>query len=1382
MFQDSQGFLWIGTADGLNKFDGYRFAKFNSTPIDSFSLSGNDISCIYENPNDSTLWIGTQNAGLNIYNSEHDNFHSFSKNPKKTGALPSNAIRDLLSTGKTLWIATMNGGICYFNSHDSTFTKAPFSNIDAFKTVNSLEKDKDGNLWIGTPNGLYKWRYANRFNNELPQKIVLPGIEQETTISALHFDIKGNLWIGTINNGLIQYHPKSENTTHFRPGHIENNISAGRIFAILERKNGEIWAGTASGLCKYLPKTKNFEIFRNEPSNPESLNNNRIYSLLEDHSGIIWVGTYLGGLNKIDPMQSRFPKFNSFWKLKGGNKSSNDIRSITVDNTNTIWAGTSSGLVEMKNKNTITDQSETNSKIHFKDKPVGAIISFRDGIIFSSENKIQIKTSTDKIISLSSIIQNQTKRYVGQFSSAMIDEFNQVWLGTNQGLIKYLPEQNKVEIFNPRGANNEAITFRPLSIKEDNTGNIWIGTFDGKLYSFDKYSNKFELVLSGNTDNKLVSFTKIFSLCTAIPNELWIGTNLGLYQFIPETGTINQYITANGLANNIVYGAIADNIGNIWCSTNLGISKLDINTGKFQNYTYQDGLQSNEFNQGAFFKDTEGAIYFGGINGLNIFDPEQITPNRFLPPVVITALEIQYKSITPKSHPEILENHISETKQLVLDHNQNTFSFEFTALSFSIPERNKYQYSLSKKGKPDQWINSGNRRFATYTNVYPGHYVFKVKGSNSDEVWNETPASIEIIIKPPYWQTWWFRIFLFMLLSLIIYLVIYIRLRNLHSQKKLLQKRVEAKTNRVSKQKEQIENQNRELIEINEKTKEQNENIKQKNKLLNEQHEQISKQRDDLIRMADQMEETNQAKFRFFTSISHELRTPLTLIISPLKEMISNIENLSTKELQRKFSIVYGNASKLLLTVNQLLDYRKMETDNMTMHVSKFDFVSFVQKTAFFFNDLATREKYQFTFLSDYDNLKIWADKEKLEKVIYNLLSNAFKHTPKEGKVNIRLSSVLDNERGKLAIITVSDNGEGMHEEKIPLIFERFYQLEQTGKSYQTGSGLGLAIAKKYIELHNGTINVESTKGLGSTFTVQIPVGKKHFGENINFEDQANDETELLISSIGEYSPLNVNGINTSEDRVKPLVLLIEDDKSLRLYLKEILSEQYRIEDTNSAKEAKKLAVSKHPDIIICDVMLKDIDGFEFCRHIKHEFSTSHIPVILLSALADNESNINGLKAGVDAYITKPFDLQHLILNIENLIDGRRRLHKKFNGSDSSGETDKVIVSSDQLFLDEAIRSVENNLNNSDFNVEMFCAVLNLSQPQVYRKIKALTELNISEFIRNIRLKKAAQLLRAGNHKINEVAYETGFNDPNYFTKSFIKLYGMTPTEYGKSF
>ena len=1379
LFQDSKGFLWIGTEDGLNRYDGYDFEIMNSSPIDPSSICGNDISCIYENPYDSTLWIGSQNAGLNIYNREQNNFYSFSFSSDSRNKIPSNYVNDLIATNNgTLWIATNSGGLCYFDKKDSSFIKPGFYSQINLRTINCLEKDDEGNLWFGTPSGLYRWNYLNKNSDDIPEKIMFSKKHNRQGITSLKFDLKGNLWIGTINNGLYKYHPKSESSSHFLPDTENNSLAELRVYDILLRNNGEIWIGTNNGLCRYNSKTKDFEVFRNISNNSESLNNNIVYSLFEDRAEIVWAGTFLGGINKMDPIQSRFPKHNNFSYLKNGNINTNDIRSIFVDNFNTVWLGTSSGLVEMPNGNTISTVSDSNSKIHQTDNRIRAIIGFLDKLYISTDTEIFLLNDKNGLSPLLDQIKLQTNLAIQKFSSAFTDELNQIWFTTNLGLLKYIPDENNFEHFNPQGPDGEPISIYPIAINEDQTGKIWLGTFDGYLYTFDKYLNKFELVIYSDPKNKLKSFTKIFSICTSIPGEVWIGTDLGLYKFNPTSGEIVRFLKSDGLPNNVIYAALADKAGNIWCSTNMGISMLDTKTLKFQNYTYQDGLQSNEFNQAAYFKDSSGKIYFGGIDGLNIFDPEEITPNKYLPQVVITGMEIQYEKVDPFSHPNITNKQISETKKLALNYKQNTFSFEFTALSFSLPKRNQYKYSLTEDGNEDKWIDAGHQRIATYTNVPPGNYIFKVKGSNSDGVFNEIPTTINLVIQPPYWQTWWFRILLFFVLLGILYLIIYSRIRNINRHKIILKKLVIEKTKTLTKQTKQIEQQNEELKSINEKIINKNNNITHQNKQLSEQHQQILKQRDSLLKLADKVKEVNQTKFRFFTSISHELRTPLTLVISPLKELIGNIGN-NNKETSRKLTNIYSNASKLLLIVNQLLDFRKAETDNMKLRVSEFKLTPFIQKSAFLFNDFAARKKIDFSFSSEVTSMKIWGDKDKLEKAMFNLLSNAFKATQTDGTISIHISEVIERDQ-KFAKISIKDNGIGIEENKIPLIFERFYQLENTSNLHNPGSGLGLALVKKYVELHQGDIEVESILGKGSEFIIKLPTGSKHFGEDVKFDEQKTEGKELLIASIGEYLPASQKESESSVDREKSTLLLVDDDNNLRTYLKEILSAQYNIEEAGTAKMGIKLAETKYPELIICDVMLPDSNGFEFCKKIKSEFKTSHLPVILLTSLADKENKLTGIKAGADAYITKPFDLQHLLLTAENLIEGRRKLHKKFSLSDSVNVEDVVTNTSDRIFIKNAIKYIEVNISNADFNVERFCSLLKLSQPQCYRKIKAITGFNISEFIRNTRLKKAAHLLKSGEYKINEVAYKTGFNDPNYFTKSFTKFFGMTPSDYGK--
>lgn len=1380
IYQDSKGFLWFGTADGLNKYDGYEFKIYRNNPTVTHSLSGNDITCVFENPGDSTLWIGTQGFGINIYSRDKDLFCHFNNEPDNILSLSGNNIRDITSDHlNNVWIATLDGGMCRFNPLDSTFLRPAFQSKHAFNKINCLKFDDSQNFWIGTTNGLYKWDKMAQLNDLEPIKIQLLEDNINPNITAIQIDLKGNLWVGTQNSGLFKFHPGALKLANYDLSKYSDVALSNHIRDILLTKNGSIWIGTMNGLFKYNSKENEFEIFEHIPTDEESLNNEVIYSLLEDRAGLMWIGTYLGGINKIDPIESRFKKYSNFFNANT-HSGYNNIGVIAEDENETIWLKTSKGLLGIKREYFLDQKPEKYISRYLDDENIGFILAGPNHTLWaSSQNEIYLKDKSNNFKPVANQIDKQTGLKIRSFNAGLIDSDNKTWLMTGTGFIKYDPDSGLFKAIKYQNTLGEILNIFPLCCLENYSGQLLIGTFIGQLFRFNRHNERMEQLIPFKEDKGIVAFSKIFSVYETAPGILWLGTNMGLYKFNYETNEIKRYLDNDGLANNVVYAVLGDSKGQIWCSTNSGISVFIPEENTFRTYTYKDGLQSNEFNQSAYLKSKSGAFYMGGINGFNIFHPELIFPNGYIPQVVITGLEINNEKISPSTHEKILSKQISEINRLNLNYKQKNLRLEYRALSYSQPEKNRYKYML--QGYDNEWINAGSMRTAVYTNLSPGEYFFRVKGSNNDGKWNETPASIHIIIRPPFWNTWLFIIAFFVFILMLIYLTFYLRLRSIKQQKKLLEKKVEEKTITLFKQKEQIENQNRELKLNNEKIVRQNEKIKRKNQLLEEQTNQIIQQRDNLLQMAQHVKEANQAKLRFFTSISHELRTPLTLIISPIKDILLHIESINTKEISRKLNTVYLNASKLLLIVNQLLDFRKTETDNMKMRVSKFDLVSFVQQTAFLFNDLAAQKSIQFSFESKQKKVSIWADQDKLEKIIYNLLSNAFKFTPDSGNVSINISTQKIEGEEETATITVKDNGAGIDEDKIPYIFERFFQLEQTSEMKNTGSGLGLALVKKYVDLHKGKIIVQSTRGIGSQFIVHFPLGKKHFDENIGFIHQdTSGNKELLRASIGEYTISAGKDIETKVGN-KPLLLIIEDDKDLRLYLKETLAGLYKIEVAENGKHGIQMAGTKNPDLIICDVMLPDLSGFELCSHLKGDFKTSHLPVILLTALAGQENQMSGLKAGADAYITKPFDLQYLILCIDNLIEGRKKLQKRFSAGDFYVPEDINLTSPDQIFLNDAVKFVEENMSNFALNVELLCASLKLSQPQVYRKIKALSGLNISEFIRNIRLRKAAQLLKSGRYKINEVAYEVGFNDPNYFTKAFIKLFETTPTDYLKS-
>lgn len=1380
--QDWRGFLWLGSADGLNRFDGYNFTIYRNEPGNSSSIGGNDISCIYENPFDSTFWIGTRNDGLSLYCRNTDSFFSFRKSDSEKNALPSDNINSMVSVKPgELWIGTQGSGLTRLNLVDTTFSTPDFSNSNEFRNINTLLADNNGILWLGTSDGLYKYEIPDegKFITVVPEFVPLY-ISVAPSIISLAADMRGNIWIGTSNVGLIRYHPESRSISHYyhNPSDV-NSIGSNSVRSIIQRKNGTIWVGTDNGLYNFDQHSNRFRTFRNDPSDSESISDDVIFSLFEDRSGVLWLGTYFGGVNRIDPEESRFTKYSNFHKLFNLNKATNHVSSLFEDAQKSVWVATSKGLIIFSEDYIKWPVNKDNAQIFFReiyqyyvfgDSYRNLYVSNSMGLFIKSEDEEQFKPLTPANLELL-----QGMKFV---SHAIEDSDRMVWFFTSTGLLKYNPKTNEAELYNPK--NNYGVTTPVafLSGYESYNGKIWCGTADGTIYRYDRYIYQFEKILPVEESRESIPYNRIFSIFETEPGLLWFGTNNGLYHYSEKEGVLIRYLSSDGLSNNVVYSVLADKQKRIWCSTNLGISILDRTTNTFVNYTWEDGLQSNEFNQSAYFKSNDGLFYFGGIDGINIINPSSINPNPFIPPVVITGISVNHEKVTSFSHPQIIEKQITESQKIILKYNQAIFTFEFAALNYTHPNKNQYRYML--EGYDKEWITDGNLRTAAYTNIPPGEYTFMVQGSNNSGIWNEVPATIQVVILPPFWQKWWFKTFIALLLISIIYLVIYIRLKAEKSKSEWLQKQVHEKTAALSEKNYQNEMQNLELKRINDEINKRNKKIEEKNQKLNNQNEQIIKQRDNLIDLSKKLEEANKDRISFFTNISHEFRTPLTLIIGPLKELTNNMEKISQAELTRKFNIIYANAAKLLTLINQLLDFRENEISSPQIELSRTDIVRFIRDINFLFNDLASRKKISFVFTSVYPELEVCFDQEKMEKVISNLLSNAFKFTPDGGKIRITVEVSNSGDKNPEVKINVSDNGHGIPEESLNLIFERFYHASYPG--FGAGSGIGLALVKRYAELHGGNVSVVSKLGEGTNFTVSFPMIDDCVATD---ESRSNDKqlynySETISSALTAYSPKSVKDIKTGEAYQLTKMVVIEDDNSFRDYLSDVLSERHRIFSAGTFTEGMELILSKHPDLIICDVNLPDKTGYELCQSIKENYVTCHIPVILLTSLSDMASQINGLKSGADAYIIKPFELQFLAQTIDNLIALRKRMQSKYYFGTSSENLNHEVKSEEKLFLEKVIREIEKNIHDSEFDVEKLCKALGLSQPQTYRKIKAITDLSISEFIRNTRLKKAARMFSENNLTVSEVAYQVGFNDPNYFTKCFTKLFGQTPTDYLK--
>jgi signal transduction histidine kinase/DNA-binding response OmpR family regulator len=726
----------------------------------------------------------------------------------------------------------------------------------------------------------------------------------------------------------------------------------------------------------------------------------------------------------------------------------------------------------------------------------------------------------------------------------------------------------------------------------------------------------------------------------------------------------------------------------------------------------RDGLQGNEFFERSFYKSrATGQMFFGGNNGITAFFPDSIRDNAFIPPVVITDFKLFYQSVPIGKKDSPLQRHVSEMKHLELLYSQNVITFEFAALNYVIPEKNQYAYIM--EGFDKTWNYVGTEHKATYTNLDPGNYVFRVKASNNDGDWNEEGTTISIYIHPPFWVTGW----AFALYAVVIAFTFYYIYRSIVAREKL------------------------------------------KSQTAIERLEEKRTHEMDLM------------KIRFFTNVSHEFRTPITLILGPLQRLMqSGIKDTQTINY---YALMHRNAQRLLRMVNQLLDFRKLETGHMKLEAMHGDVVMFVKTIAGAFNYNAAQRNINYTFQSSVDSLQLWFDPDKLDKILYNIISNAFKYTEDDGAIDVSLQVKTENGQ-EYAQIGVKDNGAGIPNELLKKIFTLFYQVEGS----KSGTGIGLALAKEMVELHHGKIEVESEAGKGSHFKILLPLGKDHLRSaqiverDIDMEEKIT-AIELAPSIIVEAHDTPVGASD------KPIILVIDDDGDIRQYLRDILLLSYHVIEAINSETGFDAAVKEIPDLIISDVMMPGIDGFKFCAMIKGDERVNHVPVILLTAKGAEESKIEGFETGADDFITKPFSDALLLARVKNLILSRKKLKELFGkttGAQLAGE--QALNSIDKKFIEKAIQIVEAHLANTNFDSHAFAHEIGMSRAQLYRKFSAITNQSVSDFIKNIRLKKAADMLVKESKSIAETAYAVGFSERTNFTRTFVKHFGVTPSQY----
>ncbi|HTJ50149.1 MAG TPA: two-component regulator propeller domain-containing protein [Cyclobacteriaceae bacterium] len=1323
--QDNQSLMWFATEDGLNRFDGYAFKTFRYDPDNKTSIADNFVQSIFKD-SEGTLWVSSR-KGLLEFDSYKETFTLYQHDFKGNSHYAYNDV-SFITEGHSgnLWISWYGTGFASFDKKTKSFsayTPETLPGLSNEKTVALLE-DKFGLLWVGTQEGgvnvfqVSKGKVIKKVNN-------FAGYNEfaSSNVHCFAEDKYGNIWIGT-SQGLVVY-LRNENR-FFAFNDPAFSVSKVSVISLHGDTNENLWIGS-QGVGLYQLDLRQFTthavkdfIFVHVKSLKDyDLSKRTIQFVYEDKDKDVWIGTFGDGVYLVSNAKENFVKLQKPL-YENSAVSFVPYYGMCHDQDGNLWLGTDGNGIYKSDLNGHVIEHYTAEKANgkLKDNAILSALNDRKGRLwFGSYSHGLFRYNSASNSFINYHYKNATKPGGNDVRVIFEDSKNNIWIGTNRGGLCLLNEKDNT-YENPSHFGGTLLGGDVRSITEDNEGNLWIGFYGDGVYSYNLYDKKWK-----RHSNDLKSDI-VFAVKTDGNNKVWMGTGGGgLCVFDPKQNKFKRYTEKDGLSNNTIYAILIDNDENVWVSTNSGVSKFDAGKNKFTNYNTSDGLQEGQFNQGsALFNEVGGYMCFGGTLGYNIFYPDQIKTMLKKPEVMLSGLSLFNKPIKINESVDgntILNQVISRTKEITLAHDQNVLTFEFVGLNYSYPEKNRYAYKLD--GLDEDWNFVGNQRTATYRYLSPGDYTFKVKASNIENIWGDDFAQVAIKIKYPFWQTPLAYILYFIAL-----VAIWTFIYSLRRKQIILRKRL-----KIEKSQRKYE---RQLV---------------------------------------------QQKLSFFTEISHEFKTPLTLMIGPLEEMLA--KETSMTPMGRKLRMVNRNAHKLLSLINKLLDYRKIESGNVLLKVSEDNIVAFVEEIFITFKELANHKNINFHFHAEHPAIMVWFDKEKLEMVLNNIISNSFKYIGQGNEISVSVSRhVTDKHPKGRACIKIKDNGIGIPKKHLGNIFDWFNRGENSGAM---SSGIGLSLAKKLIHLHKGEIFVESAESKGSTFSIKMPLGKDHFREEEIIPMPEVDHSHAENESHEKSILLEVEDDLSSRKGLKSL-LIVEDDEEIRGFLREYFEKDYRIFEASNGAEGNESASTHHPDLIITDIMMPVMNGIDFCKLLKSNIRTSHIPVIMLTAKSSLSHHKEGIETGADTYITKPFSPEILGITIHNLLQSREtlmRFYRNLFAPDSEKTTTQGHNAIDEKFLHSIYEMLMANIDKPDFNINELCDVLNMSRSLVYKKVKMLTGLSPVEYIRSLRMQEAAKLLRTRKYKVFEVVYMVGFSDLKYFRQCFTKEFGYSPSDFIKN-
>jgi signal transduction histidine kinase/DNA-binding response OmpR family regulator/sugar lactone lactonase YvrE len=1318
VLRDHNGFVWIGTNKGIDRYDGYE--------IKNYSLPNRNINGQYTNRilnlhsgKNKRFWVVPEAQGVYYFDEETDGFKSLaekSTNQKNTDLLNSLTARSICETpnGDLIIGTSLHGVFCVTFNKKGAIEKIQNLSLTAGNAntlVFSIMAEKNGKIWIGTVgNGLWTMEksgdsyFAKPFK-EFPDKIIR-GIIQ---------DRESTIWVAS-ESSIVKI---SKASGQYNLNYIDRKFP--NITTLFEDTYRRVWVGTRNGLFLIDPTSDkaapHIEHFIPDSKDPASINYHLIHQITQDNFNNLWIAASAGGLNKVNLVPKPF--FNL--QKEVGGLPNDYTNSICMDkDEDVVWIGTRNGFSRFEiNTKKITSFLEVKNLQTTPNVDVSSLYDDGNGTLWITTRTHGIYLLNKKSFALKKLGETpgQKEWKYAEPISVCSDANGLIWVACfydgirvfdKAGNFKYsFTKENSV-------LSSAKLTFL-LEDKEKNA--IWLSTRDVGVLRLKLINDKLVLDKQFSFKPDGLKTNYIWQLTKARDGGIWVGTiGGGLNKILKDDKTVQRF--DKWLPETDVESILEDSKGMLWVGGN-GIFKFNPQQKTYLHFDVADGLQSNSFKVASAAKDRSGNLYFGGINGVTYFNPLKVTTNPHPPVMQITQVRKLTYALSPdgKTVPgSVIAGPFSDKSEIRIKDSENDFSVEFVGLNFINPGKQHYEYKLD--GYHENWVQlPQGQRMMTFSGLPAGKYTFRVKADNGDGVWTETPAALRFVILPPWYKTWWAYTFYALLIAAAIYWY---------------------KTTR---------NRQREL----------------KNKIALEQMEKVKQQE-----LAD-------LKMNFFTNVSHELRTPLTLIMSPSADLIREVEPNS--EAKQKAELVHKQAGKLLDLVNQLMDFRKVESGNMTLNLQTANIIPFINEIFFIFRIKAEEKGINYTINTPDSSIVMNFDPEKLEIVLTNLLSNAFKYTESGGSVEVdvrtigSLNQLAISSNGKLQTnylrINIKDTGSGIHEDELPQIFEPFYQALKSRNKKVVGTGIGLSLVKEFITKHKGEVDVSSAVNEGSLFSIKLPFER--------IETQYSEIVDRASESVDSPAVFVPNNL-TFESKI----LIVEDNNDLREYLVSLFQHHFETHAAANGKEGLQLLSQIMPDVILSDVMMPELNGLELCEKVKTNPKTAHIPVILLTARATAVNELEGLESGADDYIVKPFNPQLLLTKVQSVIENRKKAQEYFHKQILVEPSKAVIPDADKTFIENTMKIIEDNLTNEQFSVQSLVRDSGMSQSAFYRKLKVLTGQSVIEFIKDVRLKRAAQLLSTKQYRVSEVAFMVGMEDLKNFRNSFQKLYGVPPSEYGK--